>query len=419
MKPMRMAVGLAFWCGLGVLLWSVLGLPGASAPDKSSLLNDLWSYYATTQRLELRLPSPTPLRPGDPILAADESGALQQVGIVLRVDDDGRSAQAALFPSAPASQKVQAYYVSAPDSVEWVVRTLLPPERRKQIEDELAAVVREHHQELLQALRPVVENGVRDALAVLKHDLPTVIDHHRPQLQAIATRFQTEILKGELVPLVREQVWPIVRRDAEPLVREISAELWERISLWRFAWRGALDHMPLVRGRDRVEMELQRFVDEEAAPILQSHQRDYLTVVERIVRDVAENDAVRAGFSKSFTRVATDPELRRVVNDILHEAVVDNPRFWQAVRSTLASPEAQDAMRLAGDRFEPAVRRIGDIVLGTREDGLTPEFTKVLRQQVLLKDRQAIVLGKLPASEMHLPCTPIRAWLTDSRVASP
>ena len=47
-------------------------------------------------------------------------------------------------------------------------------------------------------------------------------------------------------------------------------------------------------------------------------------------------------------------------------------------------------MRLAGQRLEPVVRAIGDDLLGTQEAGIDPDFERLLRQQILGKDRQWI-----------------------------
>jgi hypothetical protein len=296
---------------------------------------------------------------------------------------------------------------------------LLPPQRRKQIEDELAAAFREHHQEILEALQPVINQSVRDALAVLEKDLPRAVEHHRPQLEALAGKYHEQVLNKELVPLVKTEVWPIVRKDGEPAVRQVSAELWERVSLWGFAWRGLLDKMPLVRGNTRVEDELERFLDDEAIPIVNRHEGDFQAVIEQVVRDVAANDKVRAAFERNLRRASRDPQLRRVLDGILREALVNNPRFWEAVRQNLSTPAAQDALRLAGSRLEPTLRRIGDLMLGTQEGGLTPEFTQVLRQQILLKDRHGVVVGDLPPSGPALPCTPLEAWFSDTRATQP
>jgi hypothetical protein len=102
------------------------------------------------------------------------------------------------------------------------------------------------------------------------------------------------------------------------------------------------------------------------------------------------------------------------LNDVLHEVALENPRFWKSVRQALTSRENQDAMRLTGNRLEPTVRRVSDVVLGTRE-GLTPEFNRVLRQQILLKDRHGMLLGAPPPSGPSLECTPLEAWLSGAK----
>ena len=72
-------------------------------------------------------------------------------------------------------------------------------------------------------------------------------------------------------------------------------------------------------------------------------------------------------------------------------------------------------MQQTGNRLEPTIRKIGDLVLGTREGGLTPEFSRVLRQQILLKDRHGIVVGDLSQAGPPLPCTPLEAWFSGAQ----
>jgi hypothetical protein len=423
MKHYRMWIGLAFWCGFVGVLWGLVESQGRTAPATGRrYLSALWSYYTSSRNLELRLPAACELSAGDPLLAVDEKGALQQVGIIVgfsqeakarRSSQHARTAQAVLFSSAPEMSKpIQACYFRSPDSLESVVETLLPPERRKQVEDELAAAFQEHQQEILQALQPVLNKSAREAWAVLEQELPAVLEKHRSELHTIIGKDKEEILKRELIPLVRTEVWPIVRKDSDPLVRQVSSELWQRVSLWAFAWRGLLDKLPGLRGKHRMEQELERFLDQEALPILARHEEEFLAVIEIILRDLADNDKVKAAFQRSAAAVAEDPEVQRVLNDILHEVALQNPRFWNTMRHTLTSKEAQDAVRLTGNRLEPTVRRVSDVVLGTRE-GLTPEFNRVLRQQILFKDRHGILLGALPPSAPPLECTPVEAWFSD------
>ena len=61
---------------------------------------------------------------------------------------------------------------------------------------------------------------------------------------------------------------------------------------------------------------------------------------------------------------------------------------WKDIWS---SDQAQQAFELAGDRLEPVIRKIGDDLIGSREQGINPNFARVLRSQILGKDRQWIV----------------------------
>ena len=54
--------------------------------------------------------------------------------------------------------------------------------------------------------------------------------------------------------------------------------------------------------------------------------------------------------------------------------------------------EARRAVQLAANYVEPCVRRIGDLLIGTRRDGIAPEFAQVLRNQILDKDCRWLVI---------------------------
>jgi len=423
MKAARIAVGLAFWCGLLAAPWLVAaGNDGRTQSAIKQLLASLWSSYTHTARLQIRVPESCVLSPGDPVFVADDAGSVRQIGIVLscRASENSfqsskgfRTIQAALFPSAPPLRTpITAHYFSTPDSTVWIAQSLLPPERRRQIEEELAGAFNEHREEIMKALQPTVDRSVRQALAVLEQDLPLALERHQPELQLIMAREKEEILRRELLPLLKDEVWPVIRRDSEPLLRQVTGELWERASIWSLAWRGAADKMPLLRGRSRLETELLRFLDQEGIPTCQRHENDFLVLLETVVQDVAANERVKTAFKEIFARASRDPEFQQLVNEIFHEVVLHNPHLWQSLRESLTSKEAQDAVRLTGAQMEPTIRRIGELIIGSRKGGLTPEFNQILRQQILLKDRHSVVIGTLPPDLCEWPFTVVEASLS-------
>ena len=69
-----------------------------------------------------------------------------------------------------------------------------------------------------------------------------------------------------------------------------------------------------------------------------------------------------------------------------------NPRLRAVLEKHWRGPQAEQAFLLASQRLEPAVHQIGQILFGTPETGVTPEFARVLRNRILRKDRRWLVL---------------------------
>jgi hypothetical protein len=381
---------------------------------ESRVVSQLWRYAAAPSReARLEMESPIYLGVGDPIFFFTESGEPVRIGEVVRVADatgraDSRWAQAAtaealFYPHAPPlTPEARLEYYATPQSLDWMMETLLPPEKRQEIAAELSAAFAEHQEEILAALRPVIEDGFREAVAVIEQDLPQVIENHRPELEQLGQKYRGEVVEKRLVPLVKKEIWPIVQKRAEPLAEEIGEEVWQRASVWRFGWRYAYDASPLPQ-QNLVEKEWQRFVRREVQPVLESRAEQIVRVQQQILADVARNERVRQVVRESLMEIAADPEVHQIAWNIVQEAIVQNPRLRETLERRWRSKEAQRAMSIAGERLEPTVRRIGDMIFGTRKDGVSSEFARVLRNQILGKDRRWLVLtpssGRTHASD--------------------
>ena len=118
---------------------------------------------------------------------------------------------------------------------------------------------------------------------------------------------------------------------------------------------------------------------------------DIVTSIQRIVADVAANPKVRKELTDVAIVIANDPEAQILVRQILKESLVDNQRLKDSWKEVWNSDQARKAFDLAGDKLEPVIRKIGDDLIGSRELGINPNFARVLRSQILGKDRQWIV----------------------------
>ena len=240
-------------------------------------------------------------------------------------------------------------------------------------------------------LQPVLREGVRRAVKAVEAELPYIIDNHRDEFRHLGDRFEAEILQEELVPLVRDEIFPVIQEEIQPLAMEIGKSLWDRVSLISFTWRYLYDASPLPE-RHAVRTEFQRFIDREAVPELEARTDEFIEITKVIIKRVMKNERVRNTFRNNIQRVVEDPELQHIVGDILREATVDNAVLRHALKDYLNSNETRAAMRVAADRLENMVRAIGDLIFGTREQGITAEFSRVLRAQVLRKDRRWFVM---------------------------
>lgn len=294
--------------------------------------------------------------------------------------------------------------------LEDVVETLVPPEKREQLQLKLSLAFEAHANAIARELVPLVVKSTQATVPLIESAVTESIANHEAEIDALVGRYREEIVRERIVPLVREEVLPIVRKHGQEPAESIGREVWNRASLWRFGWRAIYDKSPLPE-RELVVEEWRRFVDDEVVPIVEDHLDEIAFAVENIVKDLAANDTLREELSEVFGTIANDPEARELLRTILRESVVDNTRIRHAWSQVWSSPEAKAGLRRAGERIEPVLREIGDELMGTRRGGIEPGFARLLRNQILAKDRTWITIT--PGGGDMTGDVPIR--LTESR----
>jgi hypothetical protein len=428
MTKLRIIAGLLIWLAIGASITNLLQRFLES--NRQEVVGDLWQFLtAKRQTVTLTVPQSIPLQVGDPIYASSAENDIQQIGEIQQVDvavstdrhsqADHKLAVALLYPASPTLRSdAQLVYFSTRDSLTWVVETLLPPEKRELITREIAATYTAHRTRILAALQPVVVRGLADALRVIEQDLKTAVARHRDELEQLGNRYQEEVVEEEILPLVQREIWPIVREHAKPLASEIGAAMWQRASLWRFGWRYLYDQLPLTDKHLAAE-EWNRFVQEEGLPILEEYSDEMVAAQRKIVSEVARNPKVRDAVRSHLGRIVDDPQFRKIVWNILNESVLDNARLQQTLENHWRGEEARRAVELAASYIEPTARRVGDLLLGTREEGISPEFAQVLRNQILGKDRRWLMLENAGASTSAVAIDHSRSQLAVIRGGRP
>lgn len=380
--------GLTFWA-LVLLGLFVCVRPG---PSNDRSRQQLTEYFAKSDERISAVDRSGRLQVGDPVFHQMPDLTWRQVGHVESVTSPEEATVAIRWYSNGVDSSLPLVSYRNRGGLEEVIATMLPEEKRQQIQQRLSVVLRQHGEEMTRRFTPLVENSLRQSLPVIEDEFRRSVERHRDDVDRLASRLNDEVVTERLIPMARREILPIVRKHGEPTAEVIGRELWDRASLWRFGWRIVYDRSPLPE-RNLTQGEWDRFVDEEAVPVFERHMDEIVVAVQRVLVDVAANSTVRSELADVAGELSRDPQARELVRQILRESLVRNERLRQVWRNIWTSPEAKQAMSIASDRLEPVVRGIGDDLFGTKETGIDPNFARVLRNQILGKDRRWIVAG--------------------------
>ena len=342
------------------------------------------------------------VRIGDPIFHKDESGKLIQVGKIIQVESRASQsyqitatqwARAQFFSSAPPLSLTDYLTVhETPESMDWVAKFLFPPERRERIAVLVANVYATHSQEILQGLLPILREVWSEASLLIRDDLLAALERHQPEFAALGRKYETEIVESELIPLLGREIWPIVLRHGQPVLEAVGEEIWQRASVFRLGWRAIYDASPLP-ARNLTQAEFNRLVENDAIPVLEENLPRFIAAQELILQDIAQNPAVQSVLTESLQQVIDDPEMQALVMQIIREAILENADLNRFLAKVWRRPDLQEVLELTDARLEPTVVSIGEEVFGSPYDGVTPEFARILRNKILLKDQRWFILN--------------------------
>lgn len=401
---LKALAGVGFWIAL---LIAIFAWTNQRAGGNQERLRSLWQFAAASRhQVRLKLSQADLIQVGDQIFL-EGSGGRPAIGRIIRVEGPTSQnrelvysdyAEAEFYGAAPPL--LDGAYLTlhqGPDSLAWVVETMLSPQIRAEILELLRVAFEEHQTDIIQQLQPLLHESLRRSSEVLREDFQRAFAARSTELRAISDRYEAEFFRSKLTPLLREQIWPIIQRESEPLANQIGQELWDQASLWRLTWRILYDASPLP-DRDLTRKEFRRFVENHVLPTLESRLPELLELQKRIIAEIFANEEFRETIRGGLEQLALDRELQGQLVGILNDVITDNPRLKQVWREVWTSPAAQAALADANSRLEPTITAIGETMFGNPRKKITPEFSQVLRNKVLFKDQRWLVL--------HLPRVP-------------
>ena len=194
---------------IGILTWAIiLAVCGyyflQRKGDAKTATDQVGQYlFGARQFVELKFSPDQVFKVGD-ILFHHDDGISKPIGIITRVDTPesnemglvySSTAYAKLYPSAPPlSTNDYVTYHSTPDSLAWVLRVMLPPDKRKEISELILDTYKENEAELAGALRPIIQQTIQESARIIQRDLRVALDSRSEKIQQVSRRLQVDLL---------------------------------------------------------------------------------------------------------------------------------------------------------------------------------------------------------------------------------
>jgi hypothetical protein len=385
--------GLAIWVALPLIIWTTIRafVPFAALSEGSQRLWSQWSSRSARQTALTQEVLIVNYR--DPVFRFDENEKPIRIGHVVSPTQiwapSGTEVQVHVYDAAFPWSAGRLELHRPNKNLTRVAEVMLTEERLERLQSILLQVRQQHQDEISAELAPLIRQAFLDLRPVIERELRTALADHRPELDQLAEKYRIEVVNQRLVPLVQSEILPVVQSHATPLMESIGAEMWQKVSLWRFAWRYVYDGS--VGPTDKlVQQEWRRFLSDHVMPILQSHSNDFVDVQTRILQDLASNAEVKRAIQESVDDVVDDAEVWQVVRSVMAQAITNNAHVQQKLRDVLQSPQTQASLNRLGQRLEPHAVLIGQELFGTPQE-VNKEFALVLRHMILNKDEQWLV----------------------------
>jgi hypothetical protein len=409
--------GAVVWAAVGLACAMTIGNAAAKIGGADKRLS-LANYWLGRDRILQRSAERGLVAAGDPVFYQQPDGSWVQLGyaetVVASVDTRSSSDRAADDVVVklrwhdqridPEACRLVAYQNRG--TVAEMVQVMFPRKKREAVRALLADAMQQHGELIANRFLPLVERSIRESLPIVETELLASLDRHHDLVSQLGERWKEELLRERLLPLAREQLLPIARHHAEPTIREIGRELWSRASLWSFTWRAAYDKTPLPR-KNLTREEWERFIREEAMPVIQSHSDDIATAIQRSLADMIRSQVVRDELAATASLIVNAPEMRELVGALLRETLVENEAVRKVWVEVWTSDEADSAYAFASDLLGPLVHRIGEEMLGSPQRGIDPGLARLLRHQILGKDRRWIVATEISSETPRTDLTGI------------
>jgi hypothetical protein len=386
----RLVLGSVVW---GVIVVGVVAVTGhvnsrADLPEYPA--DEIWNYLVTApDRIQIDFPAGTSANRGDPLClrVGNEVHTVGQIRLV-KPGKDGVAILAEFYDGAPVTltEDTRFYAIPNPTTPAWVVEVLLPPDRKEELLRDLRGFAEGNRERIFHIFWPPFEAFLRDAFRILGDELPAVLERRDAEVQRILNRHKEITFRKELLPILREEFWPLIREESAPLMEEVGEELWSRLPLYQLGWRYFYKQMPFT-DKEILKRRWNKYLDEEATPVLEGRTDDFLEVVRKVMKDMAANPKLSAALKNCLAALVEDPEFVQLIAGVFSDLVSPRGPIFKSFQSHFSNEKFLDGLNQLIEALGPTLNRISNrIMLDASGRGINPDLARVLRTQILWKD---------------------------------
>jgi len=403
----RAWLGLGFVAACGV----VITLAVAAAPGAATLGARLVDHLSGREdRLAMRFDERPDLRPGDPVYVV-EAESLALVGRISRTTTTAPfRVEARIDPLIPRrlAEGTTAVAMNPNNDLGWVLRTLIPPDMRGRLLEEVRIIWDRERDTTLEILRPVLAETARDALAVLAETLPDVLRANEPHFREVGEIFASEVYPRELAPVIKEVWLPNLERRLARTAAETAVAAGKKLAFKNLAavvWSG-LKRKAGFGSEEELRRALQEVIEEAVLPALEEKAPELARGILAATLETLDDEEVREALLESASRFTEAPPFKELLARVSREWITRNPRLKECLQKALREERIVHLRRRLWTQFEPVMARaLEEMLTRSAGEGMSLRLVRVLRRVVLNKDKRYVLLvppGGLPASP-HSP----------------
>ncbi|MBI4570049.1 MAG: hypothetical protein HY719_16775 [Planctomycetes bacterium] len=400
-RSVRVLVGFSLWTGAAIGAgWLAHSAADGAFPVVSELVS---SVTDPPPRFEVRYPRPVPARAGDRVYV-NESGGPRAVGEVTAVRAEpggGCAVVVAAFPECAALIDVDAAFdlVASPRDAAEILQLLFDERTMPVVRAEVDAFLAAHESAFRDRLWPLLRKSWTEYYTEIEADLEKAVVARRDRLEAAFRRHFDPVARKDLAPLVRDRVWPAIQTRCEAEFSAIGAELVEAAPKMKIGFLALWQSLPGT-ANDHVERAFREFLNSDGAAILNRHETALVAGISGAFDDMAADDRLHALVRSVATDFVNDDETQTVVNEVLLESIIDNPKTPAFLSRLKDAPEVRALAADIWSDFEPHLYRIANaLLLDPAGERINPAFARVLRSEVFQKqDRWFLVTPGKPGA---------------------